>query len=125
MLPPMRALLVVLAAAACQRSSDPPPSAGSAAGAAPGPSLVATLTRSEAEDLCFAFDRSGAAADVAANRNYLIADWLGKQIVSETGRAWMADFARLGQDKAARRTALERLAKTHALADCPLAAMWQ
>lgn len=125
MLPPMRALLVVLALAACQRSSDPPPSAGRATGAATGPSLVATLTRAEAEDLCFAFDRSGAAADVDANRNYLIADWLGKQIVSETGRAWMADFARLGQDKVARRTALERLAKTHALPDCPLAAMWQ
>ena len=36
-----------------------------------------------------------------------------------------ADFARLGQDKPARQAALAQLAKTHALADCPLAAMWQ
>lgn len=122
MLPPMRAVLFVLLVASCQQNTESKPAP---AATATTPSLMATLTATEAEDLCNAVERSGALADVEENRNYLIADWLGRQIVSETGRTWMADFARLGQDRAARRAALDQLVRTHRLPGCPLVAMWQ
>ncbi len=129
MLPSMRALAVLLVAAACQSGSSSPADRGAAPGIAPagpsaGPSVLATLTRPEADSLCHAFERSGAAADVEANHGYLIANWLAKEIVSDTGRAWLANFARLGQDKPARRAALTQVARDTGLADCPLVAMW-
>lgn len=128
MLPQMRALaLAVLALAACQNGSPPPAERGkgSAGSAGPAVPIVATLTRAEADSLCNAFERSGAAADAEANHAYLIADWLGKEIVSDTGRAWLVNFARLGQDKAARRAALARAAKDAGLDACPLTTMWE
>ncbi|MBK9033665.1 MAG: hypothetical protein IPL61_20770 [Myxococcales bacterium] len=126
----MRSLaLAALAVVACQTGTPAPGAergSGQPAGKA-GPSvpLVATLTRAEAESLCNAFERSGAADDTEANRGYLIANWMAKEIVSDTGRAWLVNFAQLGQDKAARRDALARVARDAGLAGCPLTSMWE
>ena len=127
MLPLMRRLaVVVLLLSGCQIDhSSPGKPADRASAAAAGPSVVAGLTHDETDALCNAVVRSGASADAEENRNYLIADWLGKQIVSDTGRAWMAGFAQLGQDKAARRAALTRAARSAGLPSCPLVEMWQ
>lgn len=125
MLRAMRVLVVLVVAAACQSGSTSPRDRGAAPGVAPaGPTVLATLTRSEAESLCNAFERSGAAADTEANHGYLIANWLGKEIVSDTGRAWLANFARLGQDKPARRAALTQAASDAGLDGCALVSMW-
>lgn len=128
MLRAMRALAALLvAAAACQSGSPPPRERAAAAAPGVGPAgaaVMAVLTRTEADSLCNAFERSGAAADTEANHGYLIANWLAKEIVTDTGRAWLANFARLGQDKPARRQALTELARDNGLASCPLLAMW-
>ena len=127
---PALPLAVVLVVAACQRGKDSPPSPGSAppapaAAQPPGAAVVAMLTRAETEDLCNAYERSGAAADIEDNRDYLVADYLGKHITSDTGHAWLINFARLGADKAARAAALERAARDAGLPGCPLADRWR
>jgi hypothetical protein len=132
------AVTVAALAAACQTGTSSPPATGSGTARrppppaatvgvpkAPGGSVVATLTRDETEDLCNAFERSGAATDVAENRDYLIANYLGKTIRSDTGHAWLINFSRLGDDQAARVAILTRAAKDAGLTSCPLAALWQ
>ncbi|MEZ4400662.1 MAG: hypothetical protein R3B06_11620 [Kofleriaceae bacterium] len=124
------AAVTLAALAACQSGTAPPggapaPGAPQNANAAAGPPVMATLSKAEADSLCNAFERSGAAADEEANHGYLIANWLAKEIVSDTGRAWLVGFAQLGGDKPARRAALAQAAQAAGLADCPLIAMWQ
>ena len=47
------------------------------------------------------FRPPGAATDSPDNRDYLVANYLAKTVKSETGHAWLINFARLGADKAA------------------------
>ncbi len=68
---------------------------------------------------------TSAATDSPDNRDYLVANYLAKTVKSETGHAWLINFARLGADKAARVDALTRAAKDAGLTSCPLVAMWQ
>lgn len=130
------AVALAVLTAACQTgtssapaagSDRPPSAAGQAQGgpAAPGAAVVAMLTKDEADELCNAFERSGAATDSPDNRDYLVANYLAKSVKSETGHAWLINFARLGADKAARIDALNRAAKDAGLTSCPLVAMWQ
>lgn len=129
------AVALAVLAAACQTGTSSPPGTGSgrppsAATAgqptgAPGAAVVAMLTKDEAADLCNAYERSGAATDSPDNRDYLVANYLAKAVKSETGHAWLINFARLGADKAARIDALNRAAKDAGLTSCPLVAMWQ
>lgn len=126
MLPQMRPLaLAALAVVACQTGTPASGGERGSGSAGPAAAVIATLTRAEAESLCNAFERSGAAADVEANHGYLIANWMAKEIVSDTGRAWLVNFAQLGPDKAARRAALARVAQDAGLTTCPLTAMWE
>lgn len=132
------AVALVVLAAACQTGTSSPAAAGSGRppastvgqpktgpAAAPGAAVVAMLTKGEAEELCNAYERSGAATDSPDNRDYLVANYLAKTVKSETGHAWLINFARLGADKAARVDALTRAAKDAGLTSCPLVAMWQ
>jgi len=133
------AVIVAVLAAACQTGTSSPPATGSGRppspatvgqpktgpAAAPGAAVVAMLTKDEAEDLSNAFERSGAATDSPDNRDYLVANYLAKTVKSETGHAWLINFARLGADNAARIDALNRAAKDAGLTSCPLVAMWQ
>lgn len=132
------AVIVAVLAAACQTGTSSPPATGSGrppsaatAGqpkggpAAPGAAVVAMLNKDEAEELCNAYERSGAATDSPDNRDYLVANYLAKTVKSETGHAWLINFARLGADKAARIDALNRAAKDAGLTSCPLVAMWK
>jgi hypothetical protein len=122
--PSMRRLVAAAVLVAACQSGTPPPTDRAAPAAKPGPNALAILTRHEADSLCNAFQRSGAAADSDDNRDYLVATYLGKQITSDTGRAWLVRFSRMGADKAARRAALTQAAKDAGLPDCPLIAMW-
>lgn len=135
------AVALAVLAAACQTGTSSPPSTGTATPPspvgqpkaaqpkggipAPGAAVIAMLTKDETEDLCNAYERSGAATDSPDNRDYLVASYLGKTIKSETGHAWLINFARLGGDKAARVDALTRAAKDAGLTSCPLVAMWE
>ena len=134
----VRLAVALVLAAACQTGTSSPPAAGSGRppastvgqpktgpAAAPGAAVVAMLTKGEAEELCNAYERSGAATDSPDNRDYLVANYLAKTVKSETGHAWLINFARLGADKAARVDALTRAAKDAGLTSCPLVAMWQ
>jgi|JI10StandDraft_1071094.scaffolds.fasta_scaffold03162_22 hypothetical protein len=133
----VRLAVALVLAAACQTGTSSSPAAGSGrppastvgqpktGPAAPGAAIVAMLTKGEAEELCNAYERSGAATDSPDNRDYLVANYLAKTVKSETGHAWLINFARLGADKAARVDALTRAAKDAGLTSCPLVAMWQ
>lgn len=133
----VRLAVALVLAAACQTGTSSSPAAGSGrppastvgqpktGPAAPGAAIVAMLTKGEAEELCNAYERSGAATDSPDNRDYLVANYLAKTVKSKTGHAWLINFARLGADKAARVDALTRAAKDAGLTSCPLVAMWQ
>jgi hypothetical protein len=115
MLAPMRLLsALVVIAAACQTGGAPPP-----------PPTKADLTRAEAENICNAVDKSGASGEEESNKAYLMAQWLAKEVVSDSGHAWLISFAKLGDDKPARVRALVTMARAAGLPSCPLTAMWQ
>jgi hypothetical protein len=82
------------------------------------------LTR-ELEKICHAVERSGAAEDQTTNRTYLIATWLTANVQTDEGRAWLVTFAKLGDDKAARRQMLQDAAHDHGITDCPLVDFWK
>ncbi len=79
----------------------------------------------ELDKICHAVERSGAAGDQTTNRTYLIATWLDQNVTSDQGRAWLVSFARLGDDRAARRKLLADAAREHGIADCPLVDFWK
>ena len=55
----------------------------------------------------------------------LVAMWLGQNIKSDEGLAWLRAFSRLGEDKAARYKMLEDAAASNGIRDCPLLAFWK
>ncbi|MBE7451065.1 MAG: hypothetical protein HS111_19875 [Kofleriaceae bacterium] len=106
--------LGLAALAACQSGSSAP------AGAASNAALAADL-----EKLCNAKVRSGADQEPGAQGTYLMAQWIDANITSREGRAFLVEFAQLGQDKAARRQKLEQAMTRHGLASCPLVDEWR
>ena len=103
----------VLAAACSSRES------GGAKAAPPDP------LRDDLERICNAVTLSGADQDSSAQGTYIMAQWLDANITSAPGRAFLVDFARLGNDKAARIAKLEENAARVGLPDCPLVAYWR
>ena len=79
----------------------------------------------ELDRICHAVELSGAAGDETTNRTYLIAKWLTDNIRSDEGVAWLQTFAKLGGDKAARRTMLAEAARANGVKDCPLIDFWK
>lgn len=79
----------------------------------------------ELDRICHAVELSGAAGDETTNRTYLIATWLTANIRSDEGVAWLQTFAKLGGDKAARRTMLAEAARANGVRDCPLIDFWK
>lgn len=81
--------------------------------------------RADLEKICNALSLSGADRDQTSQRTYIMAQWLNSNITSAEGHAFLIDFARLGEDKAARVKKLEDTARQLGLPSCPLAAQWK
>ena len=72
--------------------------------------------------ICDVMQRSGALERSEAEWQFVVADWLGRNVTSAEGRAFLVELARTpGPDKAALLTAAGRRA---GLDDCPLARIW-
>ena len=105
--------LAALLLAACQSGSSAPSNGGSAA------------MRRDLEKSCNAKQLSGADQDATGQGTYMMAQWLNANVTSDEGHAFLVEFAKLGQDKDARRAKLEDAAKKNGIADCPLVAEWR
>ena len=79
----------------------------------------------EVDKICHAVELSGAAGDETTNRTYLIAKWLNDNVRTEEGIAFLQSFAKLGDDKVARRTMLTEAARANGVRDCPLIDLWK
>jgi hypothetical protein len=128
-MPLRRPAVVALLVAACQSgaSGGPAPApapapkqeAGSVGAAAPGPSRYGR----DIERLCNAEAESGALEEAEEARQIIVAKWLGANIETPEGHAFLAKIQPLAAgDKAA---ALDREAQKVGLAGCPLARRWK
>ncbi len=117
----------------CQNKDAPtpvpqaPPTAQPApvpeAAASPTGAAAADPYRTEIDELCHVVARSGADKEVGADRNYLIATYLGAKMKSSEGRAFLAKIQPLtGEPKAA---AIEAEAARVGIPACPLANEWR
>lgn len=77
------------------------------------------------DKICNAKQLSGADQDPSGQGTYMMAQWLDSNITSDEGRAFLVAFARLGQDKDARRKLLETESTRLGLAGCPLIDDWR
>lgn len=85
----------------------------------PAPSAA---TGDHIERVCNVMELSGAARATEAEHQYLVAEWLGRNVTSAEGRAFLADLARTPP---AGKSAFLRAASARAgLAECPLARVW-
>jgi len=100
-------------AAACQSGGSKPAGGGSAG------------MRADLEKICNAKKLSGADQDSTGQGTYMMAQWLNTNVTSDEGHAFLVEFAKLGQDKDARRKKLQLAATQHGLADCPLINDWR
>jgi hypothetical protein len=108
-----RLLLSLLLLTACQSGTDKPAGGGNAA------------LRRDLDKICNAKKLSGAAEDASGQGTMMMAQWLNANITSEEGHAFLVEFAKLGQDKDARRKKLEDAAKANGIATCPLIDDWR
>jgi len=102
-------------AAGCQEGSTP--TRGNASGPQP--------SRDDIDMICNARQRSGADQQDEASALYTMAMWLQSNVVSEEGHAFLIAFARLGDDRAARRDMLQAAADRVRLPSCPLIEDWR
>ena len=79
----------------------------------------------ELDKICHAVELSGAAGLEDANRMAMVAMWLDQNIKSDEGLAFLRTFAKLGNDKDARRQMIVEAARTNGIADCPLIEFWR
>jgi hypothetical protein len=112
------ALTLVLAgglatAAACQSGNSAPASGGAGA------------MQRDLDKICNAKKLSGADQDSSGQGTYMMAQWLNANITSDEGRAFLVEFAKLGQDKDARRKHLQTAATRYGVASCPLVDDWR
>jgi hypothetical protein len=100
--------------------------AAGAAGGCESEKQGSSVLARELDKICNAVERSGATGEPEpANRMAMVALWLGQNVKSEEGLAFLAAFSRLGEDKAARYTLLQDTARAHGIRDCPLLAYWK
>ena len=120
-------LSLVLIACSTRHEPQPAPSPGSprASSAAPGTAVgpIADDYKLDIENLCNVLQRSGADQEAPAARNALIAMWLGPNIKTTAGHAFLVQIQPLqGGDNA---KALEDEATRVGIATCPLAGQWR
>ncbi len=106
-------LVVVLAVTACQSGSSKSAPAGN------------ETLRADLDRICNAKKLSGADQDSTGQGTYMLAQWLDANITSDEGHAFLIAFAKLGQDRAARRKLLEDAAAKHGIRSCPLIDDWR
>jgi hypothetical protein len=114
------ALLMVFLVA-CSTRHEPQPAPAPAPAGAAGP--IADDYKLDIENLCNVLQRSGADQEAPAARNALIAMWLGPNIKTTAGHAFLVQIQPLqGGDKA---KALEDEATRVGIASCPLSVEWR
>lgn len=120
------ALLTVLLVACSTRHEPQPAPAGAtvrAGSGSVGSGPIADDYKLDIENLCNVLQRSGADQEAPAARNALIAMWLGPNVKTTAGHAFLVQIQPLqGGDKA---KALEDEATRVGIASCPLAAEWR
>jgi hypothetical protein len=79
----------------------------------------------ELDKICHAVELSGAPLDGTTNDLGATAVWLGENIKTEEGLAFLRAFAVLGNDKPARYKMLDDAARANGVRDCPLLAYWK
>ena len=99
---------------ACQSGGDKP-AGGGGNGA----------LRRDLEKICNAKKLSGADQDPSGQGTMMMAQWLNANITSDEGHTFLIEFAKLGQDKDARRKKLEDAAKQYGITPCPLIDDWR
>ncbi len=120
-------LSVILVACSTRHEPQPASSPGSASvgSATPvaGVGPIADDYKLDIENLCNVLQRSGADQEAPAARNALIAMWLGPNIKTTAGHAFLVQIQPLqGGDKA---KALEDEALRVGITSCPLAIEWR
>lgn len=122
------ALLVVILVA-CSTRHEPRPAPAPAGATVPagsgtaGSGPIADDYKLDIENLCNVLQRSGADQEAPAARNALIAMWLGPNIKTTAGHAFLVQIQPLqGVDKA---KALEDEAIRVGIPSCPLAIEWR
>jgi hypothetical protein len=105
-----RCALLVVALTACQR------------GATDGGWKRSALGR-DLDRICHVMAYSGADKEGPENHAYLTAQWLGQNLESSEGRAFLVDIA--PKQPAAKAQLLQSQALAVGVADCPTVAMWQ
>lgn len=106
------------------------PSPGAAQAPSPAETFTAPGNPGESDDvfqrdiqrICHVMKESGANQLTEAEHQYTVAQWLGRNITSEPGRAFLAKLARTPPDGKA--ALLRATGKQAGLDDCPLATMW-
>ncbi|HVV82728.1 MAG TPA: hypothetical protein VHE35_06590 [Kofleriaceae bacterium] len=96
-----------------------------AASACDSDSRNSSVMAREVDKICHAVELSGAPRDGTTNDLGMTALWLGQNIKSDEGLAFLRAFAKLGDDKAARRKMLTDAAATYGIKDCPLVSFWE
>ena len=76
-------------------------------GSAPASGAGGGAMRRDLEKICNAKKLSGADQDATGQGTYMMAQWLNANVTSDEGRAFLVEFAKLGQDKDARRKHLQ------------------
>ncbi len=103
-------ILLFAAATACQSGSPGPAGGG---------------FRSDLEKICNAKALSGADLEPGGQGTYAMAQWLSANVTSSEGHAFLVEFAKLGQDREARRKKLTDAVAQYRLARCPLIEDWR
>lgn len=74
------------------------------------------------EQICNAEERSGALEQDPSMRSVQVASWLANNLVTDESRALLGELAAMAPDQKAKALAAE--AEKHAIAPCPMAAVW-
>jgi hypothetical protein len=81
--------------------------------------------RADLEKICNARALSGADLEEGGQGTYVMAQWLNTNVTSTEGHDFLIAFAKLGQDRDARRQMLEQAVARTGLATCPLIDDWR
>ena len=85
----------------------------------------APATSTDLDKICHAVELAGAADLPEGDRMVQVAMWIDQNIRSDEGLAFLRSWAKLGNDVALRRKALEDATRAAGIRDCPLLAYWK
>ena len=103
--------------------ANAPPQAAGLSAATESPTTDESLPRQDIKHICHVMEESGANRRSEAEHQFVVADWLGRTITSQPGRAFLATLSRTPE--AGKAALLRATAERAGLEDCPLARVWE